>query len=168
MSSAWHFKSFTLTTVLGWELQNKGRRNRDSGSNLRQEDMAETRLVEMRRVKRRGQTRNRFGWLSQPDLLMDWVQGVRERGDKDGSYVFGLWCWASWKISAVLISRKVFFWFSSLGFWLSRSFSCFCLIIIGLTSAVSSGFSYLCALSLSLKSLLELYHECTLNLWFQP
>lgn len=39
--------------------------------------MAESRLAEMTRVKKSGRTLNRFGRLSQHDLLRDWMQDVR-------------------------------------------------------------------------------------------
>lgn len=41
--------------------------------------MAWTRLAEMTRVRKSGWALNRFGRLSHPDVLMDRMQGMRER-----------------------------------------------------------------------------------------
>lgn len=51
--------------------------------------MAWTRPVERTREKKSGRALNRFARLRQPDLLMDWMQGVSEREESK----MVLWFW---------------------------------------------------------------------------
>ena len=164
MWSACQLKSPNGIAVLGWEHCGDKGRSRDDCLDLRHEEMkAWMRLVEMTRVKS-GQTLNWFGRLGQPDFLMDWIQ-VWEKERSWKSFL----CFWPVQLSNVQPSFSGFqesiFLFPLLCFWLCclfhMIFSCFCLIIITLTSAVSSGFSlFLCSRPHSL-SWPQLYLECT-------
>lgn len=102
--------------------------------------VAWTRLAETTRMKKS------FGRLAPPELLMNWIQGVRERSER----WFLCFDFCSW-ITCFLILwlpgehfSGFLFYVSGFVLFFTYSYSCFCFCLIA--SAVSLGFSSLSVL----------------------
>lgn len=112
-----------------------------------------------------------LGRLSQPDLLMDWTQGVRERSQR-----WFLWFWppqlSHMKLSCSGLKESIFP-ISFLDFLLRYLLYAFPFLLLLPSHYHRTYLCYFLRLCFSLYSLLflsfiELYLECTLNSCSQP